>query len=231
MGLWATIAAAEMSGLDKFVCVVNGQPLGELHLKMAECGIDIRHSLEPLIPPVARNLGALGAKSEYLLFLDDHVLINKGVVRSIQEIDADIWHCAYKPFVAEAISYYGFTGIDSMVQGNYVRTPHSKLPHRIGSFTANCFAVKRKTWEALGGYWDTYQGFGGEEASFDLQAWAKGYEVWLDPTICVHHYSARSSERGYLKDINQYNYDMALDRLADDLPRLKAYFDTEGIPY
>jgi GT2 family glycosyltransferase len=71
------------------------------------------------------------------------------------------------------------------------------LPTSIGSFSASTLCVKRDVWRDVGGYPDWYEGFGGEEASFDLMCWSKGYEVWTDPNSCAYHYSARAAARGY----------------------------------
>jgi GT2 family glycosyltransferase len=143
----------------------------------------------------------------------------------------DMLHGAYKTSLGTAPTYYHFYGIKSMVEGDYRREPFSSEPYRCGSFSHASFAIKRKVFNAVGGYWPDYQGFGGEEASFDLNLWAKGYEVWMNPKMLCYHFSARASQRGYEKTINPWNYQMALEKLRDDLPRLKAKFDAEGIPY
>ena len=233
LGLWATIASCEDAGLtDIHVALVRDDE--EPHRVMAGYGINIYHatgSLGPDNTPRARNLAASHATGKYILFLDDHCIIPLSLPASIIAMDVPVWHCAYKPSVGNCMTYYHFFGIESAVQGDYSKQPVHDKPYRCASAPSGIMAVRRDVWEALGGYWDSYVGFGGEEASFDLYAWSKGYEVWIDPSIVVHHFSARADQRGYDKTINPDNYKMALERLGPELPRLREMFQREGIPY
>jgi hypothetical protein len=54
--------------------------------------------------------------------------------------------------------------------------------------------VRKDVWDAVGGYWDGFVGYGGEEPYFDLKCWELGYEVWVDPKIIHYHYAG---DRGY----------------------------------
>jgi GT2 family glycosyltransferase len=231
LGLWATIASCQLAGITDIHAVVP-RKLEEPHDVMRSYGVNLYHFEETMIPPVARNTGASYASGDYLLFLDDHVVMPNMITQRIIELDKDILHFAYRPMVGpSAPTYYHFFGIRSMVDGDYAKEPLHPEPYRVGSFSHACFAVKREVWNSLGGYpLDWYNGFGGEEASFDLRAWAHGYEVWVDPTIAVHHFSARSDQRGYDKTIQPENYRRCERELVHDLPRLKERFTREGIP-
>jgi hypothetical protein len=231
IGLWATIAACEQVGLKDVHVVFSGSPLQDSHYVMSSLGIDLIYHEELLIPPVARNLAAAQANGDYFLFLDDHVLPGHNIEQSILALDAPVYHCAYQPSVGNVQRYYHFEGSVSMVEGDYVRAPKQWTPYKIGSFTASTLCVKREVWRDVGGYPDWYEGFGGEEASFDLMCWSKGYEVWSDPNSCAYHYSARAAARGYEKVINKANYARALKELEPHLPRLKEQFIAEGIPF
>jgi len=228
LGLWATIASCEDAGLTDIHVVVSGES-SEPHRVMQDYGIDIVYGHE-LNAPAARNLAASRASGDYLLFLDDHVIIPPGLPASILELVVPVWHCAYKPSVGNCMTYYHFFGTVSDVEGDYSKQPCFPWPYRCASAPSGIMAVQRDVWHDLGGYWDSYVGFGGEEASFDLYAWSRGHGVWIDPRVVVHHFSARADQRGYDKTINHDNYAMALERLGPDLPRLRATFHKEGIP-
>lgn len=184
---------------------------------------------EKFNPPEGRNLAASEATGEYLVFVDDHVLLTGEWFREVWESGKDLIHGAYKTSLGSAPTYYHFYGIKSMVEGDYRREPITSEPYKCGSAPHSGFAIRREVFNAIGGYWPDYQGFGGEEASFDLNVWEKGYEVWMNPKMLSYHFSARASQRGYEKTINPWNYQMALEKL--DLSALKAKFDAEGIPY
>jgi hypothetical protein len=228
MGLWMTLASVVRACPQaELIALVNGREWGEREQLLSDWGATLLHSPEPLIPPLARNECGKKATGDVLVFLDDHVLVGPELFSGIC---GDVTHFSYTTGPNSPYRYFHFYGIKSMVQGDYRREPLMPVPYRCASGPHGAFAVTRKCWESLGGYWDSYEGFGGEEASFDLYAWSQGFEVWMNPEVQVHHYSARSSARGYEKSIQQANYDMALRRLGADLPRLKARFDSEGIP-
>lgn len=231
IGLWATIASLQAAGLTDFHVALS-TPKIEPHVVMESYGINIHSFVEPLIPPLARNVAGSYATGDYILFVDDHCIVPRGIANAIKWLNKDVLHFPYRPQAgANAPTYYHFTGIKSMVEGDYVKEPISyDDAYRCASANHGCFAVKRSAWEKIGGYSLPYDGFGGEEASFDLLAWAAGYEVWIDPSTPYYHYSARADQRGYAKTINPANYLMALRELAPHLDSLKAKFEREGIP-
>lgn len=230
IGLWATIASLQAAGLSDFHVALS-TPKIEPHVVMESYGVNIYSFAEPMIPPTARNLAASYATGDYLLFVDDHCIIPTELIKWIPILDKDVLHFPYRPQAGvNAPTYYHFTGIKSMVEGDYVKEPLIRTPYRCASANHGCFAVRRVAWEKMGGYPCWYSGFGGEEASFDLSAWANGCEVWIDPRIPYYHYSARADQRGYEKVIEPANYEKALYYLAPHLDRLKARFDAAEIP-
>jgi GT2 family glycosyltransferase len=204
--------------------------LTEPHRVMQDYGLQFVIA-DTFNPPQGRNLAASKARGEYLVFLDDHVLPTADWFTEVLLRRKDLMHGAYKTSLGSAPTYFHFYGIKSMVEGDYRREPLTSQPYMCGSAGHSNFAIRREVFEAVGGYWPDYQGFGGEEASFDLSVWAAGYEVWMNPKMLCYHFSARAEQRGYEKTINPFNYQMALEKLRDDLPRLKARFDAEGIPH
>lgn len=235
IGLWATIASCEQLGLTDVHTIVSGRPLEDPHYVMSTNGIDLLHSEELLIPPVARNRAAefaLAANpaARYLLFLDDHVCVDRAIADTIRQLDKPILHFGYQPSVGKVQRYYHFVGSVSMVEGDYTREPLRWEPYRVSSFCHCAMAVRVDTWLDLGGYPDWYEGFGGEEASFGLYAWSRGHEVWTDPRVVNYHFSARKEQRGYAKVINKKNYERCLFELRDSLPGLKEKFAREHIP-
>lgn len=230
IGLWATIASLQAAGLTDFHVALS-TPKIEPHIVMESYGVNIYSFAEPMIPPTARNLAASYATGDYLLFVDDHCIVTLDMLKVIYAFEKDVLHFPYRPQAGKnAPTYYHFVGGKSMVEGDYAKEPASQSTYRCASANHGCFAVKRDVWNRLGGYSLPYDGFGGEEASFDLSAWAAGHEVWLSPWTPYYHYSARADQRGYAKTINPANYEMALRELAPHLDRLKAKFESEKIP-
>src|SRR3954468_18864178 len=164
IGLWATIASLQAAGLTDFHVALS-TPKIEPHVVMESYGVNIYSFAEPMIPPTARNLAASYATGDYLLFVDDHCIVPPRVVEAIKLYRTDVLHFPYRPQAgANAPTYYHFTGIKSMVEGDYVKEPLVDGPSRIASANHGCFAVKRSVWEKMGGYAMPYDGFGGEEA-------------------------------------------------------------------
>lgn len=229
IGLWMTLSSVVRAHPSAELCVcINGRPWGEREQLLSDWGAKIVHSEDALTPPAARNRSATLATGDTLLFLDDHVLVGSDVFQPIQ---GRLLHFSYTTGPRSPYRYFHFYSIASMVEGDYRRSPHRHNPYRCASGPHGAMLISHAAWETLGGYWPDYIGFGGEEASFNLYAWSRGIETWLDPSVIIHHYSARSGARGYAKDINKDNYAMALRKLEPVLPELRAKFESEGVPF
>jgi hypothetical protein len=206
---------------------MNGKPIDEPHylleanspglVKLIDFG-------EPLPPPIVRNKLAEQARGSHLVFFDDHCIPDKGwFARMIQ--DKDVMHSSYRTHVGYHSYYHYFPIGDNPCKGDYSRhratefnTPYLCL----GAGHAG-FVVRKFVWDELNGYDDFWQGFGGEEAYFDLKAIKSGYEVWMEPRARFYHFSCRPEVRGYDKTQNPYNFEEGYRRLGPiDLEALKA---------
>jgi glycosyltransferase involved in cell wall biosynthesis len=231
LGLWATVCACEaIKGDFNLEYCVTIPWMTEPRRVMQDYGVKF-YIADNFNPPEGRNFAASIATGKRLVFMDDHVIPTGDWFRQVAELDKDVLHGPYKTSIGTAPTYYHFYGQASMVEGDYSRTALSDTAYRCGSAGHSNFAVRRDVFVRVGGYWSDYRDFGGEEASFDLNMWANGYEVWMNPKMLCYHFSARAEQRGYQKTINKWNYAMSLEKLKDHLPRLKAKFDAEGIPY
>jgi hypothetical protein len=233
LGLWATICACEtqLEGIPhEYLIGMNGKPMDEPHeLLQANCHSGILRMVyieEPQPPPIVRNLLAEKAKGEVLVFFDDHCIPDKEWFEKVDGLlwdVADIVHTSYRTHVGYHSYFHYFSIGDNPCKGDYSRNPASGMPYKcLGAGHAG-FAVKRSAWDAIGGYDDFWQGFGGEEAYFDLKAIKSGYDVWMEPGARFYHFSCRPEVRGYDKTQNPYNFEEGYRRLGPiDLEALKA---------
>jgi hypothetical protein len=74
-------------------------------------------------------------------------------------------------------------------------------PYRILAGGHGGFVVRRDIWNKVGGYWDGFVGYGGEEMYFDLKMALLGYENWIDPKMIHYHFAGhRGYNRHYTDD-------------------------------
>ena len=231
--LWATICACELAlkGMEReYIIHLNGktydnprtfgdnpEPMDEPHYLIrnnSDGAVKYLYSAEPIPPPIARNECAKIATGDYLVFFDDHCLPDPDWFTKLLELDKDIVHSSYSTHVGYH-RYYHFIhlGDPNPLKGDYSRAPLSQEPYQCASAPHGGFGVKRAVWDALGGYGDFWQGFGGEEAYFDMLAAKKGFEVWMHPQMHFYHFSCRAETRGYDKGFNPWNFEEGWRRL------------------
>lgn len=145
--------------------------------------------------PAARNKAAQLAKGQILVFADDHVIPESDFFVHV-EADAKrcgLLHSSYCPILGDC-RYYHQTLTPQMTRKDYVTVPNSETPYFIASANHGMFAVERKKWFDIGGYWSEFPGYGQDEIWLDLKVWQKGYTVMLDPKMGYWHYSVRHRE-------------------------------------
>ena len=220
IGLWATICACEqgLKGIEhEFIVYANGKVEDEPHHLLqanSQGAVKMLYAETPVPPPIARNRCAEVATGGYLVFFDDHCLPDPDWFHKLLELDKDIVHSSYSTHVGYH-RYYHFIhlGDPNPLKGDYSRAPLSQEPYQCASAPHGGFGVKRAVWDALGGYGDFWQGFGGEEAYFDMLAAKKGFEVWMHPQMHFYHFSCRAETRGYDKGFNPWNFEEGWRRL------------------
>lgn len=215
LGLWATIAAIEsQSPLDEYCIHVNGKEPDEPFTVMQRwLGDRIKFSVGDAVnPAMARNRAVELSSGDELYFFDDHVIPGPRYFELMRPPENAICHSSY--VATGGYRYYHFIPGDELeTKGDYATTPLSESPYPCISAGHAGFSMRRTTWDKLGGYGDFWVTFGGEEAYLGLKARSMGIAVMMNPQAYFYHFSARSVVRGYDKEIDDSNYQKALDNL------------------
>jgi hypothetical protein len=218
MGLWSTIHSceSELAGSDydyEYCLCLNGE--GErrrtekIGTRILTPDVErVLHFLEKsgrggkqtvlqrsVSPPTARQIATKNAKGRYLFMLDNHCLVGKNyfsrALESFERYEMDLLHSTTKFFTTEISYEYALT-LKSNFWGYSRENPrHESEPYEIAAGGHGGFAVRSSVWKTLGGYWDGFVGYGGEELSVDLQLWMMGYTVGLDPNMIHYHWAGK----------------------------------------
>jgi hypothetical protein len=208
LGLWATIHSCEIelqnSGLTyEFIIIPNGET-PSVDLKRQEhyftgsgvCG-DWIPIAEPTAPPVARQIGSASARGKYLFFFDNHCLPCRGyfhrAISMIEKHDMGMLHSTTRFWAGEGDHYEYHLSLnrDFWTDRPYKDPMHPTDPYRVPMAGHGGFVVKRSVWEEVGGYWQGFVGYGGEETYFDFKLWLLGKTVWIDPQLIHYHWSGK----------------------------------------
>ena len=213
MGLWMTVSSCEIalcgSGYDyRYHIVENGGSGGsdlEMTLdrleKTGKLGSIVR-SEEPLSPPVARNIGARVGYRDLIFFLDNHVMVEKDyfnhAVNTMGFELCDALHSVTAYWPGEPLRYHYRLTLERNFWGYQLWEPAlPNEPYRIAVGGHGGFVVRRSTWEEVGGYWEGFEGYGGEETYFDLKLALLDKTNWLDPRMVHWHHPGK---RPYARD-------------------------------
>ncbi len=206
LGLWATIMSCEIALKGKdfdytYTIVVNGEKKlpRDFYLNMAK----LKHggNLEqlivhpaPLSPPTARQMGTWFGDGDFIFFFDNHCLVDQGyftrALEQMKEKNMDLLHSSYQ-FSPNAELHYEYElTLDKNFWATYghPKPKDKNNPYRVGVGGHGGYAVRRSTWQQLGGYWTGFTGYGGEETYLDLKYWQHGKEVWQDPKLIHYHF-------------------------------------------
>ena len=196
-GLWATVMSLEMvlGEISHEYVVVCGRERDRVHdflermpnLKIWEsqaCG-----------PAEAREFGSSKASGEWLLFIDDHVLVPDNFVDIFYPDEGDVRHCATGTYPWRPPMYEYAPDVEPDDMDAPIRTEASDCePYPILSAGHGTFLVKKSAWDAMGGYGGIFDGWNGEEIYFGLKAWMHGFKVFMHPDIVVQHFVGKAPE-------------------------------------
>lgn len=191
-----------------YVLVFNGEP------RLSNAELNVAYNLHkagrlkklvvkitPLSPPSARQIAASHADGEILFFFDDHCLVAKDYfARAMANFahygaEMDMLHSTTIFHPGEMLHYhYHLTLEKNFWAKSSPLTPCSYKPYRIAVAGHGGFAIRRSTWEEVGGYWDGFVGYGGEEVYLDMKLALLDKKNWLDPKLIHYHYGGK---RGY----------------------------------
>ncbi len=213
LGLWATVTSCEneliKSGIEvEYIFITNGDK--ELnpdskavieHVRLAGTLKHHEHFVEGLTPPDARQIGSTYADGEYLFFFDNHCIVTKDyfkrAIHDFETYDIDLLHSTTQYYVDDPKCYHYNLKLKYNFWGSANAKPRQEMkPYQIAVGGHGGFAVKRTSWEEVGGYGPKglFDGYGGEEVYTDLKFWLYGKKVWLDPLILHYHFAG---SRGY----------------------------------
>ncbi len=213
LGLWATISSCEIdlarsdTPFDyKYHIVSNGNghtntTLQHLVNTMGRLG-SFTSVPEAVAPPSARNTACRNGNGEFIFFFDNHCIVEPGyferAVGDMRLHNMDALHSVTKYWAgAPARYHYRFT-LERNFWGVQVAEPKDALhPYRIAAGGHGGFVVRRSAWDEVGGYWDGFKGYGGEEAYFELKLAMLDKSNWLDPKLIHWHYAGN---RPYARD-------------------------------
>jgi glycosyltransferase involved in cell wall biosynthesis len=136
-------------------------------------------------PAAARNRGAARARSELLLFVDSDV-----------EAPADVVDRVARAFVRPTGPSALFGSYDDSPAAPGVVSRYRNLLHhwvhqhgrrRASTFWSGCGAVRRRAFEAVGGFPERYDQPCIEDIAFGARLRAAGHLIELDPSLQVRH--------------------------------------------
>lgn len=226
MGLWATIHSCEIelqgSGYDYEYCIVVNGESSSKKPKGSVVGIDLERILHflrtsnrlghltvrqgPLSPPSARQLGTEKAQGKILFFFDNHCLVGKDYFRralhDFEIYKMDMLHSSTKFYEADITCYEYILKLKKNFWAESAVSPQDDVrPYQIAAGGHGGFAVKADVWREVGGYWNGFEGYGGEEMYFDLKMALLGKTNWVDPLVVHYHYAGvRPYARHYTAD-------------------------------
>lgn len=220
LGLWATIESCEAQLADSdfrydYAVVHNGeakedQELQTVHHHLAKSGklLDWVFNPNPMSPPDARQLATESADGKYCFFLDNHVLLAPNyfasAVKTFETTGADTVHSVTRFFCGELshLEYKLKLETNFWGESRMVDKVQETEPYRIAVGGHGGFAVRRETWERLGGYGPPtlFQNYSGEECYWDLKLAMHGGTNWLDPKMIHHHWSGKRPYERHFSD-------------------------------
>jgi hypothetical protein len=234
MGLWFTIESCimdlERSGLTyEFRICANGiekvtEDLTRIKHYTEKTGHvgEFLHVEQPMSPPTARQMITENANGKYLFFFDNHCLPTPGYftrgVNSMDIHDIDFLHSTTRFFQGEGTNYEYKLSLkrDFWTLEPYREPAHNLLPYRIGVAGHGGFAVRNSAWKECGGYWQGFEGYGGEETYTDLKFWLLGKQVWIDPQFIHLHWAGERAYTRHFTDDYYKNMFMAAKLIGGD---------------
>jgi len=87
---------------------------------------------------------------------------------------------------------------------------------------------KRRALLDVDGYCELYKGTSSEDIDMDFKLYSKGYEIYMDPRVFVHHQLGSSSEHGPSRDIKNKNRLILRSRWPEHVDDVLRRFGIEG---
>ena len=181
---------------------------------------------------VARNHGAVAADGEIIVFSDAHVEVPPGW----SEPMIDLLNNPNVGGVSPVISVMGqpeAKGFGWHMKGPELRTEwlcqRGTSAYPVPLLPGGFLAMRRDTFEAVGGFDSGIVQYGWEDTELGLRLWLLGYQLWVVPQVDVAHLFRE--KHPYIVEWNMYLYNMlrlvfahfSVDRVARVLEAIKGY--------
>lgn len=162
------------------------------------CGARVIRLPENRGPAAARNLGAMNARHDLLLFTDSDVWVPKRLPALVLESLRDGRAAAVQGVFSDVCPYANFF---SQYKNLYNRFVLTELPEWIDTTFTSVTAVRRSAFLACGGFDGNIRGASVEDRTLGRNLIRNGYKIRLDRRIEVVH-NKKLSLWGFLR--NQY---------------------------
>jgi hypothetical protein len=217
LGLWATVHSCmeDLSNTDlkyEIRIQTNGtdkphtDTLTVLHWLQSTGKLTYSdNSVEPLAPPVARQMCVKDATGKYLFFFDNHILVKPGyfkrAIESMEKYNMDMLHSTTRFFFGEKDCYHYTLRLTKNFWAESCFEKQKEEPYKCAAGGHGGFIVRKSVWDEVGGYaWKNFKGYGGEEIYFDLKMWLLGKQVWVDPKLVHYHFAGSRGYRRHYTD-------------------------------
>jgi predicted amidophosphoribosyltransferase len=159
----------------------------------------------------ARNLGALQARYDTLVFLDGHVLPDDGWLDEICSLLADptvgLAGVAVRSTDVAASVGYTYRFVDEVINVGW--GPRlEETPYETPCIIACCMGVRRETFWDLGGFDGGCVRWGVEDIELSLRAWWMGYRCMVSPRAQVGHRFKQGADRGFTIGWEDFDYNL-----------------------
>lgn len=144
----------------------------------------------------ARNLGASRTKGDVLVFADAHIRLDAGWWRPLLEILENPKAGAASPAIThlppiEEIGYgLTFKGPDLSVAW---LPKKSERPFAVPIIPGCCLAMRRDTFDAIGGWDAGLLHRGGVDNELSVRMWTLGYDLYIEPKVICRHLFRKKS--------------------------------------
>lgn len=144
----------------------------------------------------ARNLGASHATGDLLVFADAHIRVDAGWWQPLARILENPKAGAASPAITNLppITEIGY-GLTFKKADLSVAWLHRKStrPFPVPIIPGCCLAMRRETFDAIGGWDGGLMHRGGVDNELSVRMWTFGYDLYVDPkTICRHLFRKKS---------------------------------------
>jgi GT2 family glycosyltransferase len=159
-------------------------------LKTAHSGARVVCPRRRLGVAAARNWGAARARGTYIIFVDAHNTFPPGWQRPLTELLENPVIGAVAPAISDRNvrdrKGFGLRLIGPDLEVEWLDRQGDR-PHAVPLLPGGCLAMRRDTFEAVGGFDEGLIRYGVEDSELSLRLWLLGYELWIVPGVEVAH--------------------------------------------